>query len=346
MLVCKMKVKAFIIHSSSMDIRKQRMETLIDTFKKKNSAEFSVTFEYASEFDPQTLKQEDVINKVNLSKLNNGELFDSLIRNLHVNQISNALKHSSVIAKIAEDTSGADAFLVLEDDALNGDDVVEKLKEVVTEVTGPRAASYDLVFLGLPSLVPLESNKMQFKATSDFYKIFPCCDSYIGTKAAFAKLAASWYPIKYTTNIQLSYISQTYKVNTHMVVPNVFLDGSKYGAYLSSVDANSKLVFNPDFNKLAMLVNQYASTFTTATTTANDAIKKEIDTAFDLIKFKNHPDVMHLSAVHLINQGDYAKAETILENIYTIVSQNGCVINSETEFLRTYIKLSKFTQTV
>jgi len=322
-----------------MDIRKQRIETLIDLIKKKS--DLSVDFEFISEHDPNVLKSEDLVNKINLTKLNNGELFDSLVRNLHVNQISNAMKHATAISKAAASASASasaeyDAFMVIEDDVLNGDDVADKIKDVVIKIKG--STEYDLVFLGMPSLVPLDGSSLQFKNVFDSYKVFPCCDSYIGTKATFEKLASTWFPIKYTANIQLTYLCQSHKISAHMAVPNVFLDGSKYGAYLSSVDANSKLVFNPEFNRLANMVNQFANDKSLT------SVKRDIDTSFDSIKFKNHPDVMHLSAVHLINQGEYTKAAILLENVYNIVTQNGCILNAETEFLRTYMRLHKYIQ--
>ena len=66
-----------------------------------------------------------------------------------------------------------------------------------------------------------------------------------------------------------------------------------------------------------------------------------IENALENIKFKNHPDVMHLEATYLIAQKNFTKAEAILENVYSIVSQNGCIINTETEFLRTHMRIYK-----
>jgi hypothetical protein len=290
---------------------------------------FSV--EYVADFDPNTIKPEDISTNVNLSKDNSGELYDNLVKNMHINQISNALKHKAAIFKGA--VCDADYVLVIEDDVLYGDDVVEKLKDVCGLLAS--STEIQLLFLGLPSLLPIDEGKTVTRKTSDFYRILPCCDSYIASKATILKLAQNFGQIKFTANIQLSYICTSRDIQSHMMTPNVFLDGSKYGAYLSSVDPNSKLIFNPDFNKLAGIIGKGHYTPT------EDSI---IENAFENIKFKNHPDVMHLEATYLINKANYVKAEAILDNVFSIVSQNGCIINTETEFLRTHMRMYKHLQ--
>ena len=288
------------------------------------------TVEYVADYDPNTIKPEDISSNINLSKDNSGELFDNLVKNMHINQISNALKHKAAIFKGA--VCDADYVLVIEDDVLYGDDVVDKLKDVCGLLA---TSDIELLFLGLPSLLPIDEGKTVTRKTSDFYRVLPCCDSYMASKATVLKVAQNFGLVKFTANIQLSHICATRNIQCHMMTPNVFLDGSKYGAYLSSVDPNSKLIFNPDFNKLASLIAKGQHTV------AEDAI---IENAFENIKFKNHPDVMHLEATYLISKCNYKKAEAILDNVYAIVSQNGCIINTETEFLRTHMRMYKHMQ--
>ena len=331
------KIQVYIIHSKLMDVRKQRMEALKASLESV-VGDYSFSVEYVQDYDPNTIKQEDIATNVNLNKVNNGEMFDNFVKNMHINQISNVLKHKTAIFKGA--VVDADYCLVVEDDVLYGDDVVDKLKAVCDLMkenasnasTANTSESMQLLFLGLPSLLPIDEGKTVTRKTSDFYKVLPCCDSYIASKATMMTLAQKFGPIKFTANIQLSYICATNDIKSHMMTPNVFLDGSKYGAYLSSVDPNSKLIFNPDFNKLATLIAKGKYTPSEETV---------IENALENIKFKNHPDVMHLEATYLIAQKNFAKAEAILENVYSIVSQNGCIINTETEFLRTHMRIYK-----
>lgn len=317
-------LKVFIIHSPSLDIRKQHIKKFVDILDS-----VKIDYEYVESYEPNKITQQDVQQKVDLSKKNTGELFDELVRNLHVNQISNALKHCEAINLANKVQDKYENFLFVEDDILFGDDMIEKLREALTLY---RNDTNDILFLGLPSLAPIEhKNQIQIIPTTQFYKLFPCCESYLIKAATISKIAPLVYPIKYVTNFQLSYIATTNNLQTTMVVPNIFLDGSKYGAFLSSIDPNNKMLFNPEFIKLANLVQSNASS-------------QVIESTFDSIKFRNHPDVMHLQAIYLMSKGDYAKAETILENILQLTTQNGCIINNETEFLLTYMRLHKFTQ--
>lgn len=317
------KLKVFIIHADYMEIRKQHIEKFVEILKSAG-----VDYEYISAFDPKAITQEDVQKKINLTKQNNGEFFDELIRNLHINQLSNALKHGEAITSASKETGKYDHFLFVEDDILYGDDVMQKIKETIALLD--KSSESDILFLGLPSLAPIEDQSvLTITPTSKFYKVFPCCDSYMISAKSIEKVAAAFFPIKYITNFHLSYMAATHSLSTSMVVPNIFLDGTKYGAFLSSLDPNNKMMFNPEFIQLSNMLQNSSG---------------DIETAFETIKFKNHPDVMHLQAIYAMSKGDFKKAETILENILNVTVQNGCMINNETEFLRTYIRLHKFTQ--
>jgi hypothetical protein len=324
-------VQVYIVHAKFMDVRKDRMNVL-KTMLEKGSPSLQFSVEYVDEFDPNTIVQSDINTSVNLAKTNSGELFDNLVKNMHINQISNALKHKAAIIKGSNST--ADFVMVVEDDVLYGDDVASRLSDICGQLQQDPAV--DILFLGLPSMTPIDEMCNLFRKSSEFYRLLPCCDSYIASRASMKKLADNFGHVKFTTNIQLSWVCETHNISMYMTSPNVFLDGTKYGAYLSSVDPNSRLIFNPDFNKLAALVNKPSYT------AADDTI---IQSALENIKFKNHPDVMHVEAQYLIAKKNYKKAETILENVYSIVSQNGCIINTETEFLRTHMRIYKHLQT-
>ena len=318
--MAKLNLKVFIIHAEYIEIRKQHIEKFVEILKSA-----SIDYEYISAFDPKTITQSDVQSKINLTKQNNGEFFDELIRNLHVNQLSNSLKHGEALALASKEASKYSHFLFVEDDILYGDDILNKIKETIA-----LSSTSDILFLGLPSLAPIENQStLALLPTSKFYKLFPCCDSYIISSKNIAKVASVFYPIKYITNFHLSYMTTTNKLSTEMVVPNIFLDGSKYGAFLSSLDPNNKMIFNPEFIQLSNMLQNGSG---------------DIQSAFETIKFKNHPDVMHLQAIHAMSQGDFKKAESILENILNVTVQNGCMLNNETEFLKTYIRLYRFTQ--
>lgn len=326
------RIHTYIIHYSLMETRKPRIETLIQSLKKTKNLDF--TFEYVTQYDPSTIKQED-IQKLNLTKQNTNDLFDQLIQNMHVNQISNSLKHGHAIESAAANAQNADYYLILEDDVLNGDDVGDSLVKLTSQIEKDGTA-HDLFFLGMPSIKPIETPG-SYESVFNSYKIFPCCDSYLAKPSTFKKMAAVYYPIRYTANIQLTHVTVNLlkdSIKVNMTTPNLFLDGSKYGVYLSSVDPNNKLLFNPDFNSLVQGV------------LAKTTTKSEAERLFENAKFKNHPDVMHLHSIFLIGQKEYELAQKELAGIYDIMKQNGCIMNSSTEFLKTYMRTFRYTQTM
>lgn len=324
------RLKVFILHATFIEIRKQHIEKLMAVLS--DSSLFSIDYEYIDLFEASTMNPDDIKSKVNLSKTNSGEFYDSIVRNMHINQISNAMKHGHALQLAKAATKPYDFFMFLEDDVLYGDDVITKLK--VTCDTLAKSNDVDLLFLGFPSLTPIENTETTIlRPTSDFYKLFPCCDSYIVASSNIQKIADAFFPIRYITNFHLSFVCSTADIKSAMAVPNIFLDGSKYGAYLSSIDPNNKLMFNPEFIQLGNMLREY-----------KPEDDKAIALAFENMKFKNHPDVMHLNAIYLMTKGEYKKAQSILENVYDITTQNGCIVNNETDFLKTYMRLYRFIQ--
>lgn len=320
-------LSVFIIHSKALDVRKQRMDALKSAFE---NASFSV--EYIDEFNPSEITHDDISKNFNLSKTNSPtDPYDGFVKNMHVQQISNALKHKHAIFKASRCAS--DYCLVLEDDVLHGDDIAKRVNDAVVQLSKSEA---DLLFLGLPSLLPIDESKENvLRKTLDFYRVLPCCDSYLASRATMKKLYDAYGPIRFVTNIQLSAVCEANGLQMFMTSPNIFLDGSKYGVFLSSVDPNGHLLFNPDHNKLVGLISK-------GTYTLDD--RKMIEHILENIKFKNHPDIMHLEAQYLIANKNYSKAETILENVLTIMTQNGCIINTDTAFLRTHMGIYKHLQ--
>lgn len=321
----------FIIHSKALDVRKQRMDSLKALFE---NASFSV--EFVDEYNPVDIKQDDISNNFNLAKTNSPtDVYDGFVKNMHINQISNGLKHKHAIFKASR--CAADYCLILEDDVLFGDDIVKRINDACVQLSAA-TEPVDLLFLGLPSLVPIDETKANtMRKTSEFYRVLPCCDSYLASRATMKKLSDAYGPIRFITNIQLSYVCETNGLQMYMTSPNIFLDGSKYGVFLSSVDPNGHLLFNPDHNRLVSLISK-------GTYTQDEA--NIIENIFENMKFKNHPDIMHLEAQYLIANKKYAKAETILENISSIMTQNGCIINTDTMFLRTHMGIYKHLQGV
>ena len=198
--------------------------------------------------------------------------FRPLVRNMHIRQLSNTLKHAAALKAVAKDSmggedddgkgkgnnkgkgkTGAHRFsLVVEDDALFGQNIASTLRGACT--LAPQDAG--IVFLGLPSPVsaPTQEGVSVFDDAVERFQVLPACDSYLVTPAAAAALSEHMHPVRFPTNVQLTYAIRRAGIRAYLAVPNVFVDGSKLGVFACSLDPNNKLVWNQSFCKLDALV--------------------------------------------------------------------------------------------
>ena len=323
-------LKIFFIHAEFLEIRKTMCENLIKKLSEELT-DLKIDHEFVLEHDPSSINSEVVNKFLNLAKSGKSELFDGLIKNIHVKQLSNSLKHLSALQKADSEKDKYDYFMVLEDDVVFGDDISSKVKTLLNH-----AVDYDLLFMGMPSVVPINLNDPLVIKDMDTFKVLPCCDSYLIPKASINKVYSQFAPIRYQTNIHFSYLMETTDIKVKATVPNIFLDGSKFGIYLSSLEANNKLFLNPEYNKLNSLVRKESYT---------KEDEQAIEEIIQNIKFKNHPDIMYLFALFELKNKNYEKAKEILENIHNVYMQNGCIVTNESEFLTTYMYLFKHFQT-
>lgn len=329
------KVKIYVVHASFLDLRKPMLESLVK--KLNDSKKFTVNIEYVTAHDPDKLDAAEIKKYVDLTKKpDSTDVFESLIKNMHIKHVSNVMKHFECLKRIAADKSKTDHFIILEDDVVYGDDIVKRLEDVLTMTSTD--TEWDMMFLGFPSLSPIANDTYQFKKTSEMFKILPCCDSYIMKKATAERLVESFLPIKFTTVVQYSYLIEKGALNAKMCFPNIFVDGTKLGVYLSSLEPNNRLFLNTDYNRLSSIVRKDGAF------TAEE--EKEIKSLVANMKFKTHPDIQYLVGMYEYKKGNFAVAKEIFDAAYNLYTQNGCIINNESEFLMTYMSIFKHFQDV
>ena len=59
-----------------------------------------------------------------------------------------------------------------------------------------------------------------------------------------------------------------------------------------------------------------------------------------------HPDFNFLYAQYLVACKRYAEANDVFENSLKVYLANNCVVNHETQFLKEFIRLNKYTQEI
>ena len=208
----------------------------------------------------------------------------------------------------------------------------EQLEQLVKDFD---PSKHELVFLGLPSNIDAKKNNVRFQNTKEVLKVLPYCDSYMVSKACAKNLHKNYLPIKFVNNVQLSYVLEKSKTDSFLVVPNIFMDGTKYGMFLSTLSPNNQLIFNNEY----MQVKQQLANPANLPNANLEKIFKESPLSM-------HPDFNFLYAQYLVACKRYAEANDVFENSLKVYLANNCVVNHETQFLKEFIRVNKYTQEI
>jgi hypothetical protein len=263
-----------------------------------------------------------------------------LVKLMHLRQLSNALKHLAAIRRVVSCSVppgvGAPRFaLVLEDDALFGDQMVEAVTRVALDA--PQDA--DIVFLGLPSTrkPPSAGQPSSFDDPLQLFAshVLPACDSYLITPAGAAKLAARFLPIRFCTTAHLTYLLRAGIVKSYVAVPNAFVDGSKVGVLTSSLNANNQLMWNNPYCRAEAVLRQRPY---------GPEERGKFEQAWGEQMFKEHPDALVLRADHYAAVGSIEEASAAYAKALEMYDRMGCIVNNSSDWLRRYMNLSAFKQ--
>lgn len=318
----KPKLSIYFIHSKDLVMRKQVCETFIS----KVNNDFDVKVVYVEDEDPKDIDIVKIRELVKLEKSKTNDIFDALLKNIHVKQLSNTLKHLHAYKEI--ENSDDEFSLILEDDVIYSNEIVDNLKQCINNIRN-YSNEWNILFTGMPQPSGLNISQPIINV-NEIYKLIPVCDSYFVNRKNVSQLISKFTPIKFCTNIQLSYLFAHEGIKACMCVPNIFFDGSKYGMFLSSLEANNKLFLNPEYNKLVSIINKKEYT--------NDD-KNNIVEINKKMQFANHPDFLYQLGLYEFYNKNFSKAKEIFDGIYDIYTKNNSIINSESEFLFNYCNL-------
>lgn len=312
-----MGLNVCVVHVKAFSHRKAMCERLRELLEKSSKLDLS-SFKYIDDMDPGDPLPEVPITLQPVAQ-GPGEPFNAFLRPLKLAQVTNIVKHMHAL-QAAANGQDADITLVLEDDVAFKDTVVEDLATAISNFKG------GLTFLGTPPM--MQPAALGVQPFSQVYKVAPCCDSYLVDRATATRLLKEMVPIRFPTNIQLSYAIACSGIEATIAVPNVFVDGSKLGLYLSSVDANSKMVFNEAFVRAAQSLDSL-----------------DFDPSiFESIEPKWHPELLHLRAQHETKKANYEGARALYEQAVSLYDAHGGIIDNSSELLRNFMRLFRHLQ--
>jgi GR25 family glycosyltransferase involved in LPS biosynthesis len=330
------KLNIYFIHSKDLKERQSVIDNFTSLVKKYRFKNIQIaSVETITSYDPSDIDVNTIRQFVDYAKISEShvEFYNQLLRNLHINQLSNTLKHFKALELIAKKSNDKELNLILEDDILYEEKVCMSFERMIQAMP----EKFDMIMLGMPTTTDVvDKSKFTFQDTHKIFKVLPVCDSYLVSHSTAKALVMNYVPIKFSNATQLSYVCDKLGIETVQSIPNVFIDGSKYGLFLSKLSSNNPLIFNNDFVTMRAIVSK-------------DTLNKEdIETFNKLINkstIKDNPDFVHVECLYYVKEKDYKKALERFTDAYNTYMNNGCILSNDSVFLRDFIRIHKYIQT-
>ena len=335
--ITKTIVHIYIIHYDILKDRVNNINTFLEIIKCIESP-FIFKVHIIKEFNPDKLPKLDKI--ISLNKIENptknDEIFNSLLKDISINNISNALKHYKSLELISNCENDNDIHIVLEDDIMFSENQMKMFFSNLIEMNNEN--NYDILFLGLPHTSVVNKHKISIESTlnNEGFHMFPCCESYVVKKSGAKKIYDNFLPIRFETNIQLSYVLTCNPlINSNKMFPNIFADGSKIGTFTSSINPNNVLLHNMKYKMLFNILKQQ---------TMNSDDHSKINQILSNSDVKDIVDFKYLHALYKMQLKLYDEALKIFEEVYVNYKKLHVPMNNKSVFLKNYISLYKQLQ--
>lgn len=322
----KQSVDVYITHSKTLATRGEsvsNISTKLQSYDYQNMSLGKINVIQTN--DPNDIQLNIIQQIIDYTKIDDVALapFNQFIKNIHINQLSHTLKHLDAYQQMARST--ATLNLVLEDDVLFSEDVCSKLDETVGLMDLTTA---QITFLGLPQ----KPDATLALEKCDPNSLIPLTDAYFIPKGTATILSLNYLPIKFVNMVQLNYLIKKLNIQAYQTTKSLFINGSRYGSFVSSLNPNNSLVFNSDYMSVIDLMKQ------------STIDEEKVMTIYNSSVIKNSPDFMHLIAKVKASCGKYKEAEKLYTDAYNIALTNGAIVNHESALLKDFIRVWKHLQ--
>jgi hypothetical protein len=319
------KLNVYVAHAKFLNIRAPLVQNLVAALSAA-----AIPVKVVTDMDPNELKPEDA-RQVTAQPIEDGPMaqFNALMKPMSIMQISNVLKHQHILQEIAGGADDDLVSVVVEDDALFVDGIAQQL----TQALGlyPREKPGGVVMLGLPGPRKPDAAPALIDVL-DVYKLLPGCDSYMMDPPTARAVLAEYAKIRFANNAQLTYALHKTKLPAKMLVPNIFMDGTKFGIFHSTVELNGRLIYNPNFIALSEAIR------------AGSADAEKIKALFDEAQHKGHVEYFYLKAKYETARGRYHYAKALYEFAHALCKNMGVPLTQGSEFMKDYMKIFRHLQ--
>jgi GR25 family glycosyltransferase involved in LPS biosynthesis len=228
--------KIFVVHYTKLQQRKQSMESYLK--------QFGVQYEYIDEYDQEVLTKENISSfyypepQIHEEKIK--PLWDASIhkfRILNTAEISCTIKHLLAVKKVSE--SCTDYGLILEDDCMpKRETFIKEMKDIIRTIPD----NWDGIFFGEgcgQRFIDDNINKNSLSINNGWCQaVHPasnCAEAYLLKPAAAKKVYEASIPFQLVSDWELASSFYRLGLNIYWAVPPVFEQGSKNGAFKSTL---------------------------------------------------------------------------------------------------------------
>lgn len=339
------KLNVYIVHSKSLEQRTQRVNDLKKKLNEHSYKHVKIDkITVITENDPEDITGEIIQTSVNYEPPQDERLkpFAAFTKNLHVNQLSQVLKYKTALQDIV--SSKNDVWgMIVEDDSLYQEPLVcEHIDRMFSQINSITDVDTALVHLGMPVPQQPDTSKSIVKVNRDEYNLIPVVENFMIHKKMAAKMLSVITPVKFSFNVQMNYIIAMLGCVCWQSMFPLFINGSKYGAYISSTNASGPLVFNKEYMMMFDIIKRIEQ----GETTVADNVHKFAELVAQSSQFIQHPEFVHVIAKFKVLQGKYQEANKLLNACLENLETNKAIVNHDSWILRDLIRLQKHIQVI
>lgn len=343
----KQKLFVYIIHSPRLDRRSDRVSDVRSRLLKHSFSNVILKdVVVITQNEPKDITPNHIQKYVNYDQPieENLKSFAGFNKNMHINQLSQALKHAHALECIAAHASNDVWGLVIEDDVLYQDnEFCDSLDTLMKHVN----SSKQIVFLGMPMYQSTSDKQPKDQIppiNREAFGLIPIVENFLIHSTCAKNMSAVFLPIKYTMNIHMNYIIAKLAITCYQTMFPIFINGSKYGAYVSSTSPCNALVYNKEYMELFELIKSIEDK--TMQVSDQSTVVKVAEILGKASNISQHPDFVHLIGRFKGLQGKYAEAIKFFTRSIEALEKEHGIINHESWSLRELIRAYKHVQTV
>lgn len=336
----------FVIHNTLLKKREpyinKTLSIINDIATKYNyKTNVKIITQPSKEYIEENIK--DYNERVDYKKENIPESkeFDDTITSLNVYQISNIEKHRIVYNLIYklynnnnnDNDDNEDLYLILEDDAIIGEEYIENLEELFKKFN--KLIDWDILFT---CITQNEDENIKLVDIRKIYKLLLCKSSYFIKPKIANRLEEYLKIFKYSLKNSISkYIYDNKDIKAMTLNKHIFMEGSKMGLFLTSVNNNNFLFQNNDYIKLAKISNYNKEDLT-------NELQEEADRLFKKLDVFKSADIYYIYGIYNYKLEYYRTSKKYLLLAVENMKDNEGLLTNSSEILNNCINMHQYDQ--